>query len=124
MRLFRIRFTIRQILILIAILAILVRAGQWANDRYGGRTLVKTYYVGDLIQPHGPIGVPATMGELSQQAALLKSSVTPDVWWVRTRSVTPVPVSRSLIVRHTEAGHQQVAKWLRQRRESLYAPHW
>lgn len=113
----RVRFTIRQLLVLIAILAILLAAGQLAYDRYGGQTLVKTYYVGDLIRPGGQTGVSPTMPEL---AAILKFSVTPDVWWFRTGSVTPFFLSKSLIVRHTAAGHQQVAEWLRQRRQRLY----
>lgn len=121
MRLPRVRFTIRQMLMLIAISAILLGAGQWAYDRYVGQTWVKVYYVGDLITPTGQIGVPAPLAELSKQAAILKASVTPDVWWVRTRSVTPFPLSMSLIVSHTDAGHQQVDEWLRRQRKLLEA---
>jgi hypothetical protein len=76
MRLPRVRFTIRQMLMLIAILAILLEAGQWAHNRYGGQAWVKVYYIGDLITPTGQIGVPAPVAELSKQAALLKASVT------------------------------------------------
>jgi hypothetical protein len=117
----RVRFTIRQLLVLIAILGILLGVGKWAHDRYGGQTFVKTYYVGDLIRHDGQTGVSPTIGDLSEQAAILKSSVTPDVWWLSTRSVTPFFLSKSLIVRQTEWGHQQVADWLRQQRKSLYA---
>jgi hypothetical protein len=112
----RVKFTIVQMLALIAILAILLGVGQWVYDRYGRTTVTKTYYIGDLIRSEGQNGVNPAMAEFSEQAALLKSSVTPDVWWLGTRSVTPFPLSTSLIVRHTEAGHQEVAEWLRQRR--------
>jgi hypothetical protein len=126
MRLPRVRFTIRQMLILVAILALLLGPGRWAYDRYLGRTLVKTYYIGDLVggtsrSPKGQTGFLAKVAVLSEQAALLKSSVTPDVWWVRTRSVTPSPLSMSLIIRHTDAGHRQVAEWLRQQRNLIEA---
>jgi hypothetical protein len=118
-RLPRVRFTIRKMLMLIAILAIVFRAGQWADDRYGGQTFVTVYYVGDLITPSGQIGSPTRVAELSKQAALLKASVTPDVWWVGTRVVSPFPPGPSLIVRHSQAGHKQVNEWLRQQRKLL-----
>jgi hypothetical protein len=82
MRLPRVRFTIRQMLVLIAILAILLGVGPWAYDRYGRQAVAKTYYIGDLIRPDGQIAVAPTLAELSEQAALLKSSVTPDAWWL------------------------------------------
>src|SRR5438270_297821 len=124
MRLPRPRFTIRQLLVLVAILAILLGPGRWAYDRYLGQPRVKAYYIGDLIlgtnrSPKGQTGPPARAAVLSEQAAILKASVTPDVWWVPTRSVTPSPVSMSLVIRHTDAGHRQVAEWLRQRRDLL-----
>ena len=71
------------------------------------------------MTPSGQIGSSARVAELSKQAALLKASVTPDVWWVGTGKVAPFPLSMSLIVRHTNAGHQQVAEWLRQRRKLI-----
>jgi hypothetical protein len=117
MRRHQVRFTIRQILILIAIVATLLVAGRWAYDRYGGQTFVQTYYVGDLIAPTGWISSPAIVAELPKQAALLKASVTPDVWWLRSRSVTPFPPAVSLIVSHTSSGHQQVKEWLRHQRK-------
>jgi hypothetical protein len=113
------RFTLRTLLTVVALLAVLLGTGRWAYYRYINQTITKTYYIGDLIRPDGQIGVYPTMAELSAQAVLLKSSVTPDVWWFGTRSVTPFPVSMSLIIRHTEAGHQQVAEWLRERRTFL-----
>jgi hypothetical protein len=57
--------------------------------------------------------------ELSKQAELLKASVTPDVRWVGTGKVAPFLLSMSLIVRHANAGHQQVGEWLRQRRKLI-----
>ena len=69
MRLPQVRFTIRQMLMLIAILAIVFGAGQWAYDRYGGQTFVTVYYVGDLITPSGRIGFPARVAELSKHTA-------------------------------------------------------
>jgi hypothetical protein len=79
------------------------------------------YYVGDLIRPYGPIiDVPFTLGELSDQAAILRSSITPDVWWLGTRSVTPNTANGCLTVRHTEEGHRQVAEWLNERRDLMY----
>lgn len=117
----RFRFTIRRILLLIAVLAMLLRAGRWTDDRYGGRTRIKHHDVGDLIRPYGPIiDVPFTIGELSDQAALLRSSITPDVWWLGTRSVAPYAAAGCLTVRHTDAGHRQVAEWLLERRDRMY----
>jgi hypothetical protein len=107
-------------LILIAILAILLRAGQWTYDRYGRPKYTQTYYIWDLLRLDGRMDIPVTLGEVSEQASLLTSSVTPDVWWFRTGSVTPFFLSKSLIVRHTATGHQQVAEWLRRRRQRLY----
>jgi hypothetical protein len=121
MRLPRVRFTIRQMTILIAIVAVLLGACHWAYDRYGGQTFVTVYYVGDLITASGQIGSPARIAELSKQAALLQESVTPDVWWVGTRVVSPFPPGPSLIVRHSHAGHEQVNEWLRQQRKLLEA---
>jgi hypothetical protein len=121
MRLPRVRCTIRQMSILIVIVAVLVGAGRWVYDRYGGQTFVKVYYVGDLMTPSGQIGSPARVAELSKQAALLKASVTPDVWWVGTRVVSPFPPGPSLIVRQSQARHNQVDDWLRQQRKLLAA---
>jgi hypothetical protein len=121
MRVPRVSFTILRMLVLIAILALLLG---WAYDRYVRPGYAQTYYVGDLIRPDGQVGVPADMAAaLMEQAALLKSSVTPDVWWLwwlTTRWVDPLPTGSRLIVCHTEEGHKQVADWLRQRRRDLH----
>ncbi len=44
-----VRFNNPQTLMRIAILAILLGAGQWAYDRYGGEACGNVYRVGDLI---------------------------------------------------------------------------
>jgi hypothetical protein len=123
MRLARVRFTIRRILVLVATVAVLLGVGRWAQDRYGGPLMVQVYYVGDLITPGSPIGGVAKVAELSKQAELLKASVTPEVWWVRSRAlaVVPFPLSMSLIVRHTAGGHREVGEWVRQQRKLLEA---
>jgi hypothetical protein len=102
-------------------LAVLFEAGQWAYDRYFGQTFVQVYFVGDLMTPSGQIGSPARVAELSKQAALLRASVTPDVWWVGTRVVSPFLPGPSLIVRHTNAGHRRVNEYLWQQRKLLEA---
>ena len=127
MRLTQLRFTIRRMSALIAVIAVLLVSGRWAYDRYFREGTTKVYYVGDLIgvtakklrQPGG--GIPTQLtAELPRQAAILKSSITPDVWWFGTRSVNPSLPLMGLTVRHTEEGHQQVAAWLKQRRDRLY----
>ena len=117
----RVQFTLRRMFILVMIVALLLTTGRWAYHRYAGPVVTKVYYVGDLVRPDGDIGTPATMTELSDQATLLKSSITPEVWWLPTRAVTPAPSAFSLIVRHNQVGHEYVKSWLRQRRDRLAA---
>ncbi len=45
--------------------------------------------------------------------------LTRDAWRLGPGQVIPFFLTKSLIVRHTEEGHQQVSEWLRQRRERL-----
>lgn len=118
----RVQFTLRRILILIGIVAILLGTGRWAYRRFAGPVFTKIYYVGDLMRPDGDIRTPATVAELNEQAALLKSAVTPDEWSWSNRSVTPSDLrSFSLVVRQSKDGHQQVADWFRHRRDRQYA---
>ncbi|WP_165069091.1 hypothetical protein [Paludisphaera rhizosphaerae] len=119
------RFTIRRMLILIALLAVALGVGRWVYWRYLRQGVVHTYYVGDLaeIPPAATrpgVISPQALATLNGEADLLKSSITPDVWWLGTRSVSPFPTSAALVVRHTEAGHAQVAEWLRRRRDLFY----
>ena len=128
MRPSQLRFTIRQMLALTAIVAVSLVSGQLAYDRYFREGTTRGYYVGDLIgvtaemlrQPGGGIAAQLTAAELPRQAAILRSSITPDVWWFGTRSVNPSPPTMCLVVRHTEEDHQQVAAWFKQRRDRLY----
>jgi hypothetical protein len=121
MRLTRVRITIRRMMALVAISALLIIAGQWGYERYGRRTTMRVYFIGDLMRPEGQIATSPTAAEFSEQVSLLKSSITPDRWWLGNRSVTPSATNLSLIVGQTEDGHQQVAEWLRQRRERTYS---
>ncbi len=124
-RLSRARFTIRRMLGVISLLAVLLAVGRWGHHRYVSRGFTKTYYIGDLIgvRPRsGGLAFPANLNsKLAEQAGLLKFSITPDAWWFGTRSVKPFPPAASLTVLHTQEGHQQVATWLRQRRARFYA---
>ena len=119
MTLSRTQFTLRRMQVLVLVAAILLVTGQWAYRRFAGPMVTRVYYVGDLIQGDRPIQTPATPTELSNEARLLRLSVTPDVWWLSNRSVTPGPLSLSLIVRHSASGHKQVQAWFRQRRDRL-----
>jgi hypothetical protein len=126
MRLTRIRFTIRRMLGMIALTAVVLAVGRWGYYRYVDHGFAKTYYVGDLMEVSvrpggGVITLPNHNAKLAEQAALLKSSITPDVWWFGTRTVNPFPLSASLRVVHTKAGQKQVATWLEQRRTRFYA---
>jgi hypothetical protein len=122
----RARFTIRRLLFLIAFVAVALAVGRWGYPRYFSRGFTKTYYVGDLLgvrlRPGGGImTAPNHNSKLAEEAALLKSSITPDVWWFGTRTVSPFPLSASLRVVHTKEGHELVAAWFRQRRDRFFA---
>jgi hypothetical protein len=102
-------------------------------DRYAYTTITQTYFVGDLLPRDSaqlrtelskfyvgdllPRDSAQLRTELSKFAELLKSSATHDIWSSRNRSVTPFSLSLSLIVSDSRSGHQQVAAWLRKRRE-------
>ncbi len=110
MRLPRVRFTMRRLMIVIGLLAILMAGAieltQWARARYRGQRFVQFYYVGDLIGPK----------TLAEEAAELKGSITPDFFWFGKASVTPYNLTTGVIVRHTREGHEQVKSWLRSQR--------
>jgi hypothetical protein len=121
------RFTIRTMLVVVALLAVLLGPGRLAYFRYASPGITKSYYVGDLMgvtagMLRSPGGIPAQiMAKLPEEALFLKSSITPDAWWFGTRSVKPFPAATSLVVIHTTEGHQQVASWMKQRRDRFYS---
>ena len=126
-RLTRVRFGMRSMLGVIALLAVLLAIGRWCYPRYISRGFAKTYYIGDLIGARvGPGGsvFPASLNStLADEANLLKSSITPDMWWFGTRTVSPFPPAAGLTVLQTKEGHEKVAAWFKQRRLSFYATH-
>ena len=119
------RLTIRTMLTVIALLAVSLALGRWAYFRYANPGITKIYYVGDLMGVTAGMlrssgGIPAQIkSKLAEEALDLKSSITPDAWWFGTRSVKPFPAAMSLVVVHTTEGHQQVASWMKQRRDRL-----
>jgi hypothetical protein len=110
----------RRMMAFVGILAIVLGVGRWAYLRYAGKVVTKAYYVGDFLRPPDKLGIPITNAELNQQAKLLKSAVTPEVWWLGQGSITPFPLGMSLIIRHTENGHDQIEAYLRKRRDVFY----
>jgi hypothetical protein len=121
------QFTIRRMLVVIALLAVSLELGQRAYFRYASPGIIQTYYVGDLMGVTGDMlrsadGVPVQLkAKLPEEAIFLKSSITPDVWRFGTRSVNPFPAAMGLVVTHTTEGHRQVASWMKQRRDRLYS---
>jgi hypothetical protein len=121
------RLTIRTMLVVIAFMAVSLGLGRWAYFRYASPGITRTYYVGDLMGVtaevlRSPGGIPAQLkAKLPEEALVLKSTITPDVWWFDTRSVKPFPAAMSLVVIDTPEGHQQVASWMKQRRDRLYS---
>jgi hypothetical protein len=124
-RLTRVRFTMQSILGVIALLAVLLAIGRWGYSRYVRRGFTKTYYIGDLIgvsvRPASVTFPPSHNSKLADEAILLKSSITPEVWWFGTRTVSPFLPSAGLMVLHSKEGHEKVASWFKQRRTSFYA---
>ncbi len=124
MRLPAMRFTIRGLLAVIAGVAVLLALGRWGHNRYLSPGITKTYYLGDMMRfilPTPKARLASINANLAEAAALLKSSITPDVWWFSTRKVSPFPAAASLTIVHTKEGHQQVAAWLRERRNQYWA---
>jgi hypothetical protein len=121
------QFTIRRMLVVIALLAVALELGQRAYFRYASPGVMQSYYVGDLMGVTADMlrsadGIPAQLkAKLSDEALFLKSSITPDIWRFGTRSVKPYPAAMCLVVIHTTEGHQQVASWMKQRRDCLYS---
>jgi hypothetical protein len=105
------RLSLRGLLLLFA--TIFTWCGIGVFDRYAYTTIIQTYYVGDLL----PRNSAQFSAEVPRIAELLKSSATHDIWSSRNRSITPFPLSLSLIISDSKSGHQQVADWLRKRRE-------
>jgi hypothetical protein len=114
MRSYRVRFTMRWMMLAVALMAILMGLGIAARTRYFTSGMVRSYYVGDLLNPRDSAKQKAQ--ELWRLSSDLQYSVTPDVWWARARMVRPFVPNASLIVRHSSDGHRQVVNWLRQQR--------
>jgi hypothetical protein len=135
------KFSLRGLLLLVMFLTTFTWYGLRVFDRYAYTTITQTYYVGDLLPRDSaqlrtelskfyvgdllPRDFAQLRTELSKFAELLKSSATHDIWSSRNRSVTPFSPSLSLTVSDSRSGHQQVADWLRKRREEKYGvPVW
>lgn len=133
----RTRVTIRNLMILVAALAVSARVvEEWRRyrSRLPEALYPRTYYVGDLIgepgqeasPPSGLIANPNTAG-LETFIERMKSSVTPNSWKHQNLlaalngdevpKATPFPPSHSMIVEHTPDGHDRVAAWLRRERK-------
>jgi hypothetical protein len=108
MRLPRVRFTVRRLMAVVAVVALAL----WGYSRYLCEITVKTYDVEVLVDDPTPVGKTAGLAAL---AARMRSSVTPDCWWL-TASVTLSATSCALDVRHTEEGHEQVQGWLNRKK--------
>jgi hypothetical protein len=112
----RVQFTVRSLIVLIAVVAVLL----WGYDRYGGMSYSVAYYVGDLVRSADGREIPVNQAELAKLAVRLKSeTVGPDVWWLRRGSVTPFVLSHSLIVRLPPSGQRRAQDWLLQERRRL-----
>jgi hypothetical protein len=107
------RLSLRGLLLLVMFATIFTWCVIGVFDRYAFTTITQMYYVGDLL----PRSSAQLAAELPRFAELLKSSATHDMWSSRNRSVTPFPLSLSLIVSDSKSGHQRVADWLRKQRE-------
>jgi hypothetical protein len=114
MHLPRRRITLGFLMTSLAVATILLWVGLGLWDRVTAKRIVKTYYVGDLLKTAGPEDVGR---ELSRCVGTVTSAVPLGFRWSRPRSVKPFPLTLSLIVDDTEPGHDQVATWLRERRE-------
>jgi hypothetical protein len=123
MRLPRVRFTMRRLMVVIGLLAMLMAGAieltEWARARYHGQSIVKTYYVGDLIGANTNSTGPAVSLTVAGMAGQIKGLIAPDYFWFGTASVTPFNLSTSVIVRHTKQGHERIGNWLRSQRVEL-----
>jgi hypothetical protein len=111
------RLGLRGLLILVALAAFCVWSGIGIHERYASSpTVVKTYNVSDLMIPGAVTSV-----ELPKLAARLESSPGLHLWGSRSRAIIPFPLSQSLIIRESDAGHQCVEAWLQKQRSRLQA---
>ena len=111
------RLSLRGLLLSVMFATIFTWCGIGVFDRYAYTTITQTYYVGDLL----PRNSAQLAAELPRVAELLKCSATRDMWSSRNRSITPFPLSLSLIVSDSKSGHQRVADWPRKQREEQAA---
>ena len=111
MRLPPFRFTIRKMLLAVAIVAL----GAAAYERYFREGILSGYQVGDLVEPSPEQSVQCE--RLIQFSAHMRSSVMQDVWWSPRRSVTPFFLGNQVVVLQTPEGHRQVSAWLQHQRE-------
>ncbi len=115
MRLPRPRFSMRGLLFAIALLAVLLSVGMAVQDRYFRVKSTRVYSVADLMDPAAP-----TTTELPRLASVLSTAPMADTWWSPKPTITPFFFDKSLIVRHTPKGHDQLIAWLRQERRRRY----
>jgi hypothetical protein len=106
------KLSVRELAVLVVIAALSTWCGIGIFDRYSRTMITKSYYVGDLLHPEGS----QAASDLNKFAELVKSSVSRDLWSSRNRSIIPFYLSKSVIVRDSNAGHQRVANWLYKQR--------
>jgi hypothetical protein len=94
------RLSMRGLLLLVMFATIFTWCGIGVFDRYAYTTITQMYYVGDVL----PLNSAQLAPELPRFAELLKSSATHDIWSSRNRSITPFPISLSLIVSDSNPG--------------------
>lgn len=111
----RLRFSVRAMMAAVAVVALVMGAVVFCYDRYVSVGVNKAYFVGDLIPEEDREKIGDALPALGKQ---FQASVTPDVWWSPRRRVTPFFMSQSLIIRHSESGHRQIAAWLQGQRAS------
>jgi hypothetical protein len=106
------RISVGSLMLAIVVVALLVWGGkEVAMRRKLGTEFTRTYPVGDLLS--GPASITSEMEAISKT---LTSSVAPDEWWPGHRTVTPFPMTLTVIIRDTEEGHDRVRSWLQERR--------
>jgi hypothetical protein len=112
MKLPQFRFTMRRLMIAVAFLAVAIYLSIEALTRYFSGGYAVVYQVADLVDASAPAAQRAS--ELSRFSSRLKSSIMPDSWWTRERTIVTYVPSNSLIIKHSAAGHRQIINWLRQ----------